>query len=128
LLIGLLPGRGTQEKGNGEVAGSSFIASRKTGIVCQIGPAPSILCDKWSILILCAAFDGLNHFEEFQGALSVARNTLSDRLNGLVRWGLLERNPVPGDARRVRYELTEKGKSLLPMINELAGWVRHWHG
>jgi DNA-binding HxlR family transcriptional regulator len=128
LLVALLPQSYASAGGHGQIAGDKPVGRHEAVLVSYVGKAPHIIFEKWSLLIVCATFDGMTHFEEFHAALHIARNILSDRLSGLVRCGILVRNPVLGDARRVRYELTAKGKSLLPMINELSLWLRHWQG
>ena len=47
------------------------------------------------------ALNGLEHFEEFQAGLGIARNILSDRLAKMVAGGILERTPDPSDKEKV---------------------------
>jgi DNA-binding HxlR family transcriptional regulator len=49
-------------------------------------PARSVdlIGDRWSLLIVRNAFDGMTRFGDFQRSLGVARNILSDRLRKLV--------------------------------------------
>ena len=51
---------------------------------CSIAAALEAVGERWSFLILRAAFNGLHHFEEFQTTLGIARNILSNRLARLV--------------------------------------------
>ena len=57
-----------------------------------IPPAVELIGEKWAFLILRGALNGLQHFEEFQAGLGIARNILSDRLAKLVAGGILERD------------------------------------
>ena len=93
---------------------------------CGIPAALEAVGERWSFLILRAAFHGLEHFEEFQSTLGIARNILSNRLARLVEHGILEREPDPADRRRVAYRLTEKGRSLLPVLIALRQWGERW--
>ena len=68
----------------------------------------------------------MQHFEEFQAGLGIARNILSDRLTKLVAGGILERQPDPADGRRVIYSLTPKGEDLLPVVLALRQWGEKW--
>ena len=43
-----------------------------------------ILGDRWTPLVLCAAFLGLRRFDEIQSGLEIATNILTHRLNYLV--------------------------------------------
>ena len=90
--------------------------------VCGLPEALETMGEKWSFMILRAAFNGLHHFEEFLGELGIARNILSNRLTKLVDHGILDRKPCPDDRRRIEYRLTEKGLDLLPAMLALRQW------
>jgi DNA-binding MarR family transcriptional regulator len=62
------------------------------------------------------------HFEEFLGALGIARNILSNRLARLVEHGIMKRQALPDDRRKIEYRLTEKGLDLLPAMLALRQW------
>ena len=51
---------------------------------CGLPHALEVMGERWSFLILRAAFNGLVHFEEFSSELGIARNILSDRLARLT--------------------------------------------
>jgi DNA-binding HxlR family transcriptional regulator len=93
---------------------------------CSIAAALESVGERWSFLILRGAFNGLQHFEEFQSTLGIARNILSNRLARLVENGILGREPDPTDRRRVAYRLTEKGLDLLPVLLSLRQWGEKW--
>jgi DNA-binding HxlR family transcriptional regulator len=78
--------------------------------------------ERWSFMILRAAFNGVHHFEEFLGALGIARNILSNRLARLVEHGIMKREPLPDDRRKIEYRLTPKGLDLLPAMLALRQW------
>ena len=89
---------------------------------CGLSHALEVMGERWSFLILRAAFNGLYHFEEFSDELGIARNILSNRLAKLVENGVLERTPCETDRRKVEYRLTEKGLGLLPAMLALRQW------
>ena len=89
---------------------------------CGLPPALEIIGERWSLLILRSALNGLVHFEEFQGELGIARNILSNRLGKLVHHGILARAPCEEDRRKVEYRLTQKGLDLLPALIALRQW------
>ncbi len=95
---------------------------------CALPAALEAMGERWSFLILRAAFDGIVYFEDFQSTLGIARNILSNRLGRLVANGILSREPVPTDKRRVAYRLTEKGASLVPVMIALRQWGERWSG
>lgn len=89
---------------------------------CGLPHALEVMGERWSFLILRAAFNGLYHFEEFSSELGIARNILSNRLGKLVEHGVMERKPCEDDRRKVEYRLTEKGLGLLPAMLALRQW------
>ena len=93
---------------------------------CSLPAALEAMGERWSFLILRAAFNGLAHFEEFQSELGIARNILANRLARLVGHGILERVPCPGDRRKIEYRLTDKGYALLPTMVALRQWGERW--
>jgi DNA-binding HxlR family transcriptional regulator len=104
-------------------------AFREAALSCPIPAAVELIGERWAFLILRGAFNGLQHFEEFQAGLGIARNILSDRLAKLVKGGILERSPDASDRRKVIYSLTKKGESLLPVMLSIRQWGEDWgHG
>ena len=93
---------------------------------CALPLALEAMGERWSFMILRAAFNGVHHFEEFQQELSIARNILSNRLSRLVDHGIMAREVMAEDRRKVRYELTQKGIELLPAMIALRQWGEKW--
>ena len=94
----------------------------KQAAECGLPAALEVMGERWSFLILRAAFNGLVHFEDFSSQLGIARNILSNRLARLVEHGVLERVPCEHDRRKVEYRMTEKGSDLLPAMLALRQW------
>src|SRR5689334_24767201 len=99
---------------------------KEAALSCPLPPAVELIGENWAFLILRGALNGLQHFEEFQAGLGIARNILSDRLAKLVAGGILKRLPDPGDRRKVIYSLTSKGEGLLPVVLALRQWGEDW--
>ena len=59
---------------------SDIDAFKEAALHCPLPPAVELIGEKWAFLILRGALNGLQHFEEFQAGLGIARNILSDRL------------------------------------------------
>ena len=89
---------------------------------CGLPMALEVMGERWSFMILRASFNGLHHFEEFLSELGIARNILSNRLGKLVEHGILERQPMAEDRRKIEYRLTDKGMDLLPAMIALRQW------
>ena len=105
---------------------SGIDAFKQAALSCPLPAAVELIGEKWAFLILRGAFNGLQHFEEFQAGLGIARNILSDRLSKLVAGGILERRADPDDGRRVIYSLSPKGEDLLPVVLALRQWGEKW--
>ena len=105
---------------------SGIDAFKEAALHCPLPPAVELIGEKWAFLILRGALNGLQHFEEFQAGLDIARNILSDRLAKLVAGGILYRNADPADRRKVVYSLTPKGEGLLPVVLALRQWGEEW--
>ena len=104
-------------------------AFKAAALRCPLPSAVELIGEKWAFLILRGALNGLEHFEQFQAALGIARNILSNRLAKLVSGGILERQPDPADRRKVVYSLSPKGEALLPVVLALRQWGEDWgHG
>lgn len=93
---------------------------------CGLPSALEAMGERWSFMILRAAFNRVYHFEEFQSELGIARNILANRLARLVEHGILGRHPCADDRRKIEYRLTEKGLALLPTMVALRQWGEQW--
>ena len=80
--------------------------------------------DRWSLLIVRDLMvRGFHTFKEFQGAgENIASNVLADRLQRLEASGIITREIVATDGRRMNYRLTAKGIDLAPVLLELLIW------
>lgn len=92
---------------------------------CGLPKALESMGERWSFMILRAAFNGVHHFEEFL-EIGIARNILAARLARLVENGIMVRQPCADDRRKVEYRLTEKGMDLLPTMVALRQWGEKW--
>ena len=110
---------------NGKV-NSDIDAFREAALHCPLPPAVELIGEKWAFLILRGALNGLQHFEEFQSTLGIARNILSNRLGRLVEHGILKRQADAADRRKIVYRLSDKGKALLPVMIALRQWGERW--
>ncbi|MFD1105911.1 winged helix-turn-helix transcriptional regulator [Sphingobium olei] len=93
---------------------------------CALPAALEAMGERWSFLILRGALSGIRHFEEFQSTLGIARNILANRLARLVENGIMLRQPMMCDRRKVEYRLTEKGQDLAPAMIALRQWGEKW--
>ncbi len=80
----------------------------------------SILGNRWSFAILVASFVGTSRFSTYQELLGPPPGSLTDRLQILTAYGVLE----AGDGR---YRLTEKGRAVLPILLTALDWAQRWY-
>ena len=91
---------------------------------CPVARALDIIGERWTILVLRDLFlQGPRRFQDFQESLAgVAPNTLSARLKAMEAYGLIARRMYSDHPPRLEYHLTEKGKSLGPVLKALREW------
>ncbi len=93
---------------------------------CGVAQAAQQVGDKWTLVILRDAFNGVNRYDDFARHLGVASNVLATRLSALVDADILHRRPLAGDGRAIEYKLTPKGLELYPLIVFLHQWGDRW--
>ena len=86
-----------------------------------------LIGDRWTLLLLIAAFLGISRNDGFANQLSIASNILSQRLNMLVSAGIFSKQQYQQNPPRFEYRLTEKAKSLYPLIMYLRQWAMGHH-
>jgi DNA-binding HxlR family transcriptional regulator len=94
---------------------------------CAVAATAEIIATKWTPLIVHDLSEGPRRFMQLEKACpGISPRTLSERLDMLERQGVLVRRSYPESPPRVEYELTEKGRSLLPIIREMRKFGRAW--
>ena len=90
---------------------------------CPIKRATDVFGDQWSFLILREFFlEGPRRFADLQEQLALSPNTLSGRLKKLEQAGVIERRMYSQHPPRADYILTEKGRTLSPIMEALFHW------
>ncbi|ELC7321790.1 helix-turn-helix transcriptional regulator [Stenotrophomonas maltophilia] len=96
---------------------------------CPVARSADLLGDRWALLVIRDAFDGITRFGDFQRSLGAARNILSDRLRRLVEAGILQLQPASDGSAYQEYVLTAAGQELFPLLVALRQWgERHRFG
>jgi len=95
-----------------------------TGL-CPIRDVLSRLGDKWSMLVLVTLnVNGTMRFNEiFRTLDDISQRMLTVTLRTLEADGLVHRQVYPEVPPRVEYGLTEKGRSLMPSLQNLIDWA-----
>ena len=81
------------------------------------------LTDKWTTLLLVALAERSQRYSELARTVAgVSQKMLTQTLRNLERDGLITRQLTPSVPVRVDYELTDLGRSLMPVLRA----VKHW--
>ncbi|WP_347912509.1 helix-turn-helix domain-containing protein [Pseudomonas grandcourensis] len=92
------------------------------GSECPVARALEAIGDRWSLMIIRDAFDGIRRFSEFQKSLGVAKNILASRLKTLVEVGVFDVQPASDGSAYKEYALTEKGREIFPVVVSMRQW------
>ncbi|MGI8330007.1 winged helix-turn-helix transcriptional regulator [Actinomadura scrupuli] len=94
---------------------------------CSIARSLEIVGDRWTMLVIRSAFEGVRRFDDYQEVLGVARNVLTDRLTRLCDEGIVRKVRYQERPDRYEYRLTRKGVELWPAMMSLLLWGdRHY--
>lgn len=89
--------------------------------------AIDIIAKRWSPLIIKVLMAKALRFNEIAERLeSVSDRMLSERLKDLEVENIVQRVVHCSTPVRVEYSLTEKGKALGPVIEEIERWSHEW--
>ncbi|MFE6887588.1 winged helix-turn-helix transcriptional regulator [Streptomyces sp. NPDC057694] len=88
---------------------------------CPVARTLDLVGDRWSLLVIRDAMDGVRSFTEFRRRTGIARNILTDRLRKLTEHGLLTQRTAPS-GRRMEYVLSDTGRDLFPVLLALRQW------
>jgi DNA-binding HxlR family transcriptional regulator len=101
----------------------------KDEVVCGVCATAEILCSKWTPLVIRDLAEGRSRFCELERSLAgISPRTLSLRLRALEEEGIIERRTYPEVPPRVEYALTEKGRALQPLIDDMRRYGCEWLG
>jgi DNA-binding HxlR family transcriptional regulator len=94
------------------------------GQLCPLAKATEILAERWTFLVVRELLSGATRFNEIRrGVPLMSPSLLSRRLQRLECEGLIRREPS-GSGHL--YELTEAGRELAPIVNQLSRWGERW--
>jgi DNA-binding HxlR family transcriptional regulator len=96
---------------------------------CPVCKTAEIVCGKWTLLLIRDLSEGRSRFCELERSLQgISPRTLSLRLRALEEEGIVERETYPEVPPRVEYQLTEKGRALMPIIDGMRTYGSLWLG
>ena len=92
---------------------------------CPVRNVLSRIGDRWSLLVLFALHEKAEamRFSDLCKAIpDVSQKMLTSTLRKLEADDLLSRTIYPEVPPRVEYKLTKRGKTLIPLLNQLVDW------
>jgi DNA-binding HxlR family transcriptional regulator len=88
-----------------------------------IATAMEIIGSKWTALILRDLHEGPKRFGELERSLEgISPRTLSQRLDDLEQCHILTKEVFNEVPPRTEYTLTQKGRDLVPVLQQMASW------
>ena len=94
---------------------------------CAVAASAEIIGAKLTALLVHDLSEGPRRFSELERSCQgISPRTLAERLRALEAEGILERQSYPETPPRVEYSLTEKGESLLPIIDAMRALGHDW--
>jgi DNA-binding HxlR family transcriptional regulator len=89
--------------------------------------AVELIGRRWTGAILRAMLVGVSRFSDLTEAIpGLSDRMLSERLKALEAEGIIVRSVTPETPVRIEYLLTDKGRSLIPVVEAVAGWAEEW--
>jgi DNA-binding HxlR family transcriptional regulator len=83
----------------------------------------ALLGKRWNGVLIGSLAEGPAGFAELTRGIGISESVLSDRLNELIRLGLVSRTVREGPPLGVTYRLTSRGETLVPVLDDLARWA-----
>ena len=84
------------------------------------------LLGKWVPFILLTLSEGDKNFSDLDKELKgVSRKVLTENLTNLVASGIVNKEGKTSTGHPVYYSLTDLGKSILPILNEVKTWLKN---
>jgi DNA-binding HxlR family transcriptional regulator len=94
---------------------------------CSVAACAEIIGAKWTALLVHDLSEGPRRFSELEHSCAgISPRTLSERLRALEDERIIERHSYPESPPRVEYELTDKGRALLPIVDAMTAFGRSW--
>ncbi|MGW7548842.1 winged helix-turn-helix transcriptional regulator [Streptomyces sp. NPDC054770] len=90
---------------------------------CSAARALDVVGDRWTLLIVRELLAGPRRYTDLHADLpGVSTDVLASRLKDMERDGVTTRRRLPPPAAAYVYELTGRGRGLLPVLQALGKW------
>jgi DNA-binding HxlR family transcriptional regulator len=101
-------------------------ANTRINYQCSVIATLRLFASKWKPCILCYLAEKPMRYNELYRIIpNISRKILSEHLKELETGLLIIRVQYDAKLQWVEYSLSEKGKSLLPILDQLQNWGLH---
>lgn len=92
---------------------------------CPLTAALAAIGGKWKLIIVYFLGESPKHFAGLRKAVpGISQKVLTQQLRELVKDGIVQRQPTGEVPAPVEYSLTDYGRSLLPLVEDIRRWGR----
>ncbi|HEV7475674.1 MAG TPA: helix-turn-helix domain-containing protein [Pyrinomonadaceae bacterium] len=92
---------------------------------CPLTAALAAIGGKWKLIIVYWLAESPKHFAALRQLMSgISQKVLTEQLRELVGDGIVNRQPQGAVPAPVEYSLTDYGRSVLPLVEDVRGWGR----
>lgn len=98
------------------------------GLYCRhYQRALELIGSRWTGAVIRVLYGGVHRFAELKAEIPrISDRMLSERLRELEREGIVTRIVIPETPVQIEYHLTEKGRSLEPVMRAVIEWTMQW--
>lgn len=100
--------------------------TKKELLSCSVAVTLQIIGTRWKILIINNLLDGTKRFSELKKAVYCSQKVLTANLKELESDGIISRKVYAQIPPKVEYSLTEIGKTLKPLVEDMAKWGEYY--
>jgi DNA-binding HxlR family transcriptional regulator len=94
---------------------------------CPVACALDLFGDRWTLLVIRDLILGRSRFKDFLASPEgIPTNILTERLKRLLERGVVTQVSAAEGSKHLAYQLTDKGKALLPVVQAMKDWGLIW--
>jgi DNA-binding HxlR family transcriptional regulator len=92
------------------------------GRPCPIAAALELVGERWALLVVREIRMGSTRFSDIVRGTGAPRDRIAARLRALEEAGVVERRAYSSSPPRHDYHLTDSGRALAPVLDDLLAW------
>ncbi|HHX37541.1 MAG TPA: helix-turn-helix transcriptional regulator [Clostridiaceae bacterium] len=106
-----------------------YVRKLEKDIRCPLEYGLDVFGGKWKSRIICvlSEMDVLRYTELRRELVNITDTILSSTLKELMKDGIVTRKQFDEIPPRVEYSLTDKGQSIVPILQSICRWAGHYH-